>query len=174
MAAVAAEAEAARVGARAASRDQATTDATENGIRSQAVDQVYLPSAEEVLDLTPAGAACKRKWGQYPPSRRGNVDQVPLPFVNGMDITYEETGATRVAINQLGPALSKRMCTGQLCVRAEPPKPPAGANAAALALYKQKLMEQPPPCLLFRGTGARITQAERDAYPPELVVLWQP
>ena len=35
-------------------------------------------------------------------------------------------------------------------------------------------MEQPPPCLIFRGTGVRISQAEKDTYPPELVVLWQP
>ena len=40
--------------------------------------------------------------------------------------------------------------------------------------YRDNLMEQPPPCLIFRGTGARISQEERDAYPPELVVLWQP
>eukprot|EP00966_Prymnesium_polylepis_P043571 1010337-Prymnesium_polylepis.1 len=34
-------------------------------------------------------------------------------------------------------------------------------------------MEQPPPCLLFRGTGQKISQRELDAYPPELIVLWQ-
>ena len=38
----------------------------------------------------------------------------------------------------------------------------------------KELMEQPPPCLVMRGTGARISQEELDAYPPELVVLWQP
>ena len=45
--------------------------------------------------------------------QRANVDQVPLPFVNDMDSTYDEVGAKRVSINQLGPALSKRQATGQ-------------------------------------------------------------
>ena len=79
-----------------------------------------------------------------------------------------------MAINQLGPTLSKRMATGQVVVRAEKPPPPEGADDEALARYRQELMEQPPPCLIFSGTGARIAQAELDAYPPELVVLWQP
>ena len=59
--------------------------------------------------------AKRRKYGRYLPHQRGNVDQVPLPFVNDMDITYEMRGAKRVAINQLGPALSKRQATGQVC-----------------------------------------------------------
>ena len=46
------------------------------------------------------------KYGRYLPWNRGNVDQVPLPFVNDMDITYKMKGAKRVAINQLGPALT--------------------------------------------------------------------
>ena len=55
------------------------------------------------------------KYGRYLPWERFNVDQVPLPFVNGMGATYETKGASRVAINQLGPALSKRQATGQIC-----------------------------------------------------------
>ena len=39
---------------------------------------------------------------KYLPHQRFNVDQVPLPFVNGMDETYEEVGAKRVAVNQNG------------------------------------------------------------------------
>ena len=41
-----------------------------------------------------------------------------------MDYTYEEKGAKRVAINQLGPALSKRQCTAEVIFRPEPPPPP--------------------------------------------------
>ena len=62
-------------------------------------------------------AAIRKKYGRYPPWCRLNVDQVPLPFVNDMDITYEQKGAKRAVINQLGPALSQRQCTGQLCFR---------------------------------------------------------
>ena len=91
-----------------------------------------------------------------------------------MDTTYEERGAKRVAINQLGPSLSKRQCTAQVCVRAEPPPPPpSDASAEVKKRFRDNLMAQPPPCLVFRGTGAKISQYEKDAYPPELVVLWQ-
>ena len=50
----------------------------------------------------------RRKYGVYLPHQRFNVDQVPLPFVNGLNETYEEIGSKRVAINQNGPSLSKR------------------------------------------------------------------
>ena len=40
-----------------------------------------------------AAHAARRKYGRYKPYQRANVDQVPLPFVNGMDETYEEGGA---------------------------------------------------------------------------------
>ena len=59
-----------------------------------------------------ATPAFRRKWGKYLPHQRANVDQVPLPFVNGMDETYEQVGAKRVAINQNGPSLAKRQATG--------------------------------------------------------------
>ena len=116
----------------------------------------------------------RRKWGAYLPWQRLNVDQVPLPFVNNMDFTYAERGAGRVAINQVGASLSKRQATGQLCFR--PVVPPAEGfrgNAAALKTYRDKLMQQPAPCIIFRGQGY-IYQEERDAYPEGLVVLFQP
>ena len=114
----------------------------------------------------------RRKYGKYLPWQRLNVDQVPLPFVNDMDSTYEQKGATRVAINQGGPSLSKRQATGQVCFRPAVPPPPK-ADAAALAVYKKHLLKQPAPCILFRGTGQRISEEERAAYPDGLVVLWQ-
>ena len=61
-----------------------------------------------------ATTAFRRKYGKYLPHQRFNVDQVPLPFINGMDETYEEVGAKRVAVNQNGPALAKRQATGKL------------------------------------------------------------
>ena len=33
--------------------------------------------------------ALRRKYGKYLPHQRANVDQVPLPFVNDMDSTYD-------------------------------------------------------------------------------------
>ena len=32
-----------------------------------------------------ASAAFRSKYGKYLPHQRFNVDQVPLPFINGMD-----------------------------------------------------------------------------------------
>jgi hypothetical protein len=101
--------------------------------------------------------------------------QVPLPFIFEMDSTYELKGAKRVVINQLGPSLSKRQCTAQICFRPEAPPPsPETASAEAKERFRQHSMAQPPPCIIFRGTGARVSQRELDAYPPDLVVLWQP
>jgi hypothetical protein len=129
--------------------------------------------APAAATATAAVPADRRKYGRYLPWQRLNVDQVPLPFVNDMEVTYETTGATRVVINQLGPALSKRQATGQVCFRPEPPPPPpTDAPAEAHRKYRENLMEQPPPTIIFRGKG-NISQAERDAYPDGLVVLWQ-
>ena len=51
-------------------------------------------------------------WGLYLPYFRLNVDQVPIPFINGAEATYDEVGATRlhysVQINGLQSGLSKR------------------------------------------------------------------
>jgi hypothetical protein len=55
-----------------------------------------------------------------------------------------------------------------------PPPPPSEASDATKERFKKYLKSQPPPCIIFRGTGARISQRERDAYPSDLVVLWQP
>ena len=75
-----------------------------------------------------ASAAFRSKYmyGKYLPHQRFNVDQVPLPFINGMDETYEEVGAKRVAINQNGPQLAKRQATGQVCFRGVLPDAPEG------------------------------------------------
>ena len=64
-----------------------------------------------------ASAALRSKHGKYLPHQFFNVDQVPLPFINGMDETYEVVGAKRVAVNQNGPQLAKRQATGQVCFR---------------------------------------------------------
>lgn len=36
------------------------------------------------------------KYGRWMPRNRYNVDQIPLPFVNEQDKTYETLGATQV------------------------------------------------------------------------------
>ena len=46
-------------------------------------------------------AALRRKYGKYLPHQRANVDQVPLPFVNDLDSTYDMVGAKRVSLRSL-------------------------------------------------------------------------
>ena len=89
---------------------------------------------------------------------------MPLPFVNDTDKTYAEVGSTRVVINQLGPSLSKRQATGQLCFRPVVPPRSGCQSADAQKLYDTHLQEQPAPCIIFRGKG-NITETERNAYP---------
>ena len=62
-----------------------------------------------------ASAAFRSKYGKYLPHQRSNVDQVPLPFVNDMETTYEQVGAKRICINQQGPTLGRSghfLCSG--------------------------------------------------------------
>ena len=59
----------------------------------------------DAMIRSPAIVALRKKYGKYLPHQRSNVDQVPLPFVNDMEITYEIKGTDRVVINQQGPSL---------------------------------------------------------------------
>ena len=59
---------------------------------------------------SPAILAQRAKYGKYLPHQRANVDQVPLPFVNDMETTYEEVGAKRICINQQGSAADVSCC----------------------------------------------------------------
>ena len=133
-------------------------------------------SSDEEMEPAPPGYivsdAMRKKYGRYPPWCRLNVDQVPLPFVNDMDKTYEERGATRVLINQGGPSLSKRQATGQICFRPAIPPRQGCTDSEACELYDKYIQAQPAPCIIFRGQGF-ISEAELNAYPDELVVLWQ-
>ena len=102
----------------------AARDEPRRSPRKRARDDDLAAAAEDPQPWFKRGRA---KWGKYLPHQRANVDQVPLPFICDMDYTLEEKGAKRVAINQLGPSLSKRQMTAQVCLRAEPP-PPAAAQ----------------------------------------------
>ena len=60
--------------------------------------------------------AARRKFGRYLPYQRANVDEVPLPFVNDMDTTYEQKGAKRVAINDMCIDMYMCMCMRNMCM----------------------------------------------------------
>ena len=88
------------------------------------------------------------------------MDQVPAGLYDPK-FTYSDKGATRVHIASNGSADSHRFCTLQVCVRnvSDPSLPRNG---------------QPKLCMCFRGTGARISDLEKQGYHPDVTVMWQP
>eukprot|EP00795_Rhopilema_esculentum_P014944 gene14944-biopygen848 len=99
------------------------------------------------------------KWGRFRPSKRFNVDQVPMPFAVDCKTTYEkhfprgEQRNHRTWVSTPGPGLDKRQCTLQICFAAEGPP-------VKIAI-------------IFRGTGKRISQDEIQAYHKDVDVYWQ-
>jgi len=57
------------------------------------------------------GRTVDPKHGKWMPKNRYNVDQVPLPFVNEQDKTYDTLGAKQVWVSQPSPGLDKRQAT---------------------------------------------------------------
>ncbi|CAB1119997.1 unnamed protein product [Ectocarpus sp. CCAP 1310/34] len=93
------------------------------------------------------------KYGQFQLWERWNVDQVPLAFVNGLLVTWEERGAKRVAISQPFSGLEKRPCTMQVIF---------GPGETTLRIS-----------VIFRGTGKRISPVEKAAYHKDVDVFFQ-
>ena len=93
------------------------------------------------------------KFGAFPPERRYAVDQVPLPLVLGLDHTWTDEGRGPVCVSQPEASSDKRFCTIQVLFRMRG--------------------EQPDIAVIFRGTGQRISQAEKDTYADGVKVYWQ-
>ena len=85
--------------------------------------------------------------GRFSLKRRINVDQVGLAFVNGLEPTWDETGAKRVQIPKPFAGLEKRQCTVNACF---------GPGAMLMR-----------PAVIFRGKG-RVPAVERAAYEPRV------
>ena len=82
------------------------------------------------------------------------MDQVPLPFVNDQETTYADKGFSSVWIAQPGSGLDKRQSTLQLCIR------PEGDQTVK-------------PAIVFRGTGVRVGEDERQMYDDRVDVYFQ-
>ncbi len=96
-------------------------------------------------------------FGRWLPEHRFNVDQVPCPLECAVAQTYDKRGTTKVHIRSKGADASKRFCTFQVCMR----------------LTSDKTVPQPPLGIIFRGTGKRISEAERSNYHPQVHVEFQ-
>jgi hypothetical protein len=84
-------------------------------------------------------------YGQFPPKLRYNMDQVPLPFVNGQDDTFTMEEDDDVNIKCLQELLFKRQCTMHLVVN-------SGQGNDAYGWCD----------LVCKGTGAHINRAENE------------
>ena len=116
--------------------------------------QVY---HKEMRILVQSGRQACPKYGRFKKHKRLSGDSVPLEFVQSIfNHTYEEVGTKKVLVKVPSDALRKRVATGHLTFGARPAD------------------KQPRGAIVFRGTGKRITKAERDAYHPKIAVLFQP
>ena len=79
------------------------------------------------------------------------ADQVPLPLVVGLDQTIAEKGRGSTCVSQPKAGMEKRFCTIQVIFRA--------------------VGEQPQIAVIFRGTGKKISAAEKAAYASDVLDL---
>mmetsp|Transcript_14392 Transcript_14392/g.16750 ORF Transcript_14392/g.16750 Transcript_14392/m.16750 type:complete len:112 (-) Transcript_14392:56-391(-) len=94
--------------------------------------------------------------GAFPPSRRYNMDQSPLPFVNGQDVTFTMGDDDDVNIKCPKESLRKRQFTMHLVF-----------NAA-------EGDDRDGWCdLVCKGTGQRIKDAEKELWDEDVDVFWQ-
>jgi hypothetical protein len=88
-----------------------------------------------------------------------NADQTPLCLMESELVTLEARGATTVRI-ATQESSDKRFCTLQIMIALD------GTPDAPVA--------QPRMAIIFRGTGARITDQERSMWNPSVDVYFQP
>ena len=92
--------------------------------------------------------------GRYALSDIHNLDQSPLPFAFLEGKTYTHKGQKDVWVRGPSSGLEKRQCTLQ-----------AAVSADGIPRFK--------PCIVFRGKGQRIQQAEKQGYDRRVIVRFQ-
>ena len=110
----------------------------------------------EYLQPRPGDTETDELYGRFPPHLRYNMDQVPLPFVNGQDVTFTVDGDVDVNIKCPKESLRKRQFTMHLVF-----------NAAKGELSNGWCD------LVCKGTGKRIKQAEKDLWNDDVDIFWQ-
>ena len=107
-------------------------------------------------------------YGRWRPTNTFSLDQVPCPFALQLGSTLAEKGVAEVWVKQPTAGLEKRQCTLQCMFRAPYDRAPEEGCRA------EPSVAQPPGCIIFRGTGKRISAVEKAAYAKDIIVLWQP
>ena len=95
-------------------------------------------------------------WGRFPPSKRYNLDQVPLPFVVSQEFTFTLQEDSNVHITCPNEALRKRCWTMHVVVN-------AGDGDDRHAWVD----------LVSKGTGKRIKAEEKARYDNTVDMYWQ-
>ena len=95
-------------------------------------------------------------WGRFPPDRRYNFDQVPLPFIVDQDHTYTTEDDEHPQIKAQSEALRKRQFTMHVVTN-------AGTGERAHGWVD----------LVCKGTGTRIRDAEKALWDERVSVYWQ-
>ena len=98
------------------------------------------------------------QYGRFPPERRYNMDQIPMPFVVDQDSTFTTEDDEHVHIRGTGAdGLNKRQYSAHVFIN-------AGNKEENTHGYID---------LICRGKGVCITQLEKDSYNPNINVRWQ-
>ena len=95
-------------------------------------------------------------WGRFSPSKRYNMDQVPLPFVVSQEFTFTLHEDKNIHITCPNEALRKRQWTMHVIVN-------AGEGDTRHAWVD----------LVSKGTGTRIKAEEKARYSPQVEMFWQ-
>ena len=97
------------------------------------------------------------KYGRFPPRRMYHMDQVPLPFSPGSKKTLNMVGEACEMMQPGGSGATKRFCTLQVTICAEPEN-----QKVSIEIY-------------FRGKGKRLSEEETALYAalPNVKVRWQ-
>ena len=95
-------------------------------------------------------------WGRFPPSRRYNFDQVPLPFVVDQDFTFTTIDDEHPHIKTPGEALQKRQFTMHVVTN-------DGIGGESYGWVD----------LICKGTGTQIRQSEKDLWDKSTTVFWK-
>ena len=95
-------------------------------------------------------------WGRFPPSRRYNMDQVPLPFVVSQEFTFTLHEDNNFHITCPNEALRKRQWNMHVIVNA--------SEGDSRHVWVN---------LVTKGTGTRIKVEEKTRYSSEVEIFWQ-
>ena len=99
---------------------------------------------------------CDEIYGRFPPSRRYNMDQVPLPFVVSQEFTFTLNEDVNIHMTCPSEALRKRQWTMHCIVN-------AGAGDDRHAWVD----------LVSKGTGKQISKEETSRYNKSVGMFWQ-